>query len=225
MTAAGAVAAAPQVLAQTGGALHRYDRVQLTDHKGHPLHAGALRRQETYVFNYPYVSTPCFLIRLAAAAPGGARMQPSEGAAYVWPGGVGRDRAVVAFSAICPHQLSFPSHVRSVIDYRHDKSDTAGRAGVIVCCAHHSVYDPAAGARVLGGPAPQPLATIVLEHEPQTDSLHAVGTVGVEVFDEFFAAYRKELNEYYGRGAYRERVSATAAVESMDRYTRHRVHC
>ena len=32
------------------------------------------------------------------------------------------------------------------------------RGSVIHCCADHSVYDPAAGARVVAGPAPQPLA-------------------------------------------------------------------
>jgi arsenite oxidase small subunit len=225
MSAATAVAAAPGALAQTEGAVHRYERVRLSDRQGRPLHAGALRRQESYIFDYPYVSTPCFLIRLNRPAPAGIHLQPSEGVAYDWSGGVGRDRAVVAFSAICPHQLSFPSRVRSVIDYRRDKSEAAGRANVIVCCAHHSVYDPAAGARVLDGPAPQPLTAILLEYETKTDALYATGTVGIEVYREFFSAYRKELNQVYGRGGYRKRVSGSTAVEPMGLYTRRRVHC
>lgn len=225
LTAATAVAAAPRVLAETGGSLHTHERAQLTDRQGRPLTAHALRRQETYIFNYPYASTPCFLLRLKEPAPDGLELKPKEGSPYTWPGGVGSDHTVVAFSAICPHQLSFPSAVRSVIDYRRDKSQAAGRAGVIVCCAHGSVYDPAHGARVLGGPAPQPLTAIALEHDPKTDHLYAVGTMGIEVFDQFFSAYRKELNQYYGRGAYREPVSGKAPVETMDRYTRNRIHC
>ena len=49
---------------------------------------------------------------------------------------------------------------------------------MIHCCSEHSEYDPATGARVLGGPAPQPLSAILLEHDKSNDYLYAVGTLG-----------------------------------------------
>jgi len=42
---------------------------------------------------------------------------------------------------------------------------------VIHCCSEHSQYDPAEGARVVAGPAPQPLAAILLDHDPASDAL------------------------------------------------------
>ena len=47
----------------------------------------------------------------------------------------------------------------SFIRYKAEKTLTAD-ARVIDCCADHSVYDPAGGARVVSGPVPQPLAAI-----------------------------------------------------------------
>jgi Rieske Fe-S protein len=60
------------------------------------------------------------------------------------------------------------------------------------------VYDPAEGARVLSGPAPQPLAAIVLEYQPDEEALYALGTVGAEQFDAFFDKYRMKVALEYG---------------------------
>jgi Rieske Fe-S protein len=46
---------------------------------------------------------------------------------------------------------------------------------MIHCCAEHSEYDPAAGAKVMAGPAKQPLATILLDYDATTDELSATG--------------------------------------------------
>ena len=107
--------------------------------------------------------------------------------------------SIVAFSAICAHKLAYPTREVSFIRYQKDRSSTSGGA-VIHCCADHSVYDPAQGARVVSGPAPQPLAAIVLEHEPASDELVALGTVGAEQFDAFFGKYDVRLEFEYGPG-------------------------
>ena len=108
--------------------------------------------------------------------PPPATLRREDGATYAWQGGVGPLRAtIVAFSAICAHKLAYPTREVSFIRYQRERSATSD-AQVIHCCADHSVYDPAQGARVVAGPAPQPLAAILLEHDAATDELVALGT-------------------------------------------------
>jgi hypothetical protein len=47
---------------------------------------------------------------------------------------------------------------------------------------------------------------VQLECDSDSDELTAVGYVGTVLIDEFFKAYRAELNAEYGRGAYRTRL-------------------
>jgi Rieske Fe-S protein len=60
---------------------------------------------------------------------------------------------------------------------------------MIHCCSEHSEYDPASGARVVSGPAPQPLLTINLEYDSMADGLYATGTLGADTYEVFFAKY------------------------------------
>src|SRR5207247_5266886 len=87
---------------------------------------------------------------------------------------------------ICAQRLTHPPREISFISYREEKSAGSKFAHVIHCCSEHSQYDPAEGAKVLAGPAPQPLAAILLEYDPKSDGLSAVGTLGWELFNEFF---------------------------------------
>ena len=131
--------------------------------------------------------------------------------------------SAVAFSAICAHKLAYPTREVSFIRYQRSRSATSGGA-VIHCCADHSVYDPTEGARVVSGPAPQPLAAILLEHDSAADQLHAVGTLGAEQFDAFFAKYELKLGiEYGGKG--RTPVDATSVVRELDQYCRNTIQC
>jgi arsenite oxidase small subunit len=95
---------------------------------------------------------------------------------------------------------------------------------VIHCCSEHSQYDPAEGGRVLAGPAPQPLAAILLEHDEKLDELHAVGTLGGEMFNEFFAKYEFRLTMEHG-GAARRPVAGACVVQELDNYCRQQVKC
>ena len=133
-------------------------------------------------------------------------------------------RAIVAFSAICAHKLAYPTREVSFIRYQAEPSATADNR-VIHCCADHSVYDPASGARVLSGPAPQPLAAILLEYDAPTDGLAAVGTLGAEQFDAFFAKYEFKLALDHGQGKARRPVGATTVVREIAQYCRQTVQC
>ncbi|HVL57760.1 MAG TPA: (2Fe-2S)-binding protein, partial [Burkholderiaceae bacterium] len=148
----------------------------------------------------------------------------ADGARYAWRGGVGAGRSVVAFSAICAHQLAYPTRDISFISYRDAAGPVDRRARVIHCCAEHSQYDPADGGRVLGGPATQPLAAILLEHDPATDELTAIGTQGGEMFDAFFAKYEFRLAMEHG-GRARQPSEPTEVVVPLEQYCRQQVRC
>jgi Rieske Fe-S protein len=201
-----------------------YTRARLIDIHGQPVRAGKLASETNYVFHYPYASTPCFLLKLPRTAAQMKTLTREDGSSYAWNGGVGSERAVVAFSAICAHKLAYPTRDVTFIRYQKDRSATSGGA-VIHCCADHSVYDPAQGARVVSGPAPQPLAAIVLEHDPSTDELVALGTIGAEQFDAFFQKYDVRLQFEYGAGKAKQPIGDRAVVQELERYCKTTIQC
>jgi hypothetical protein len=71
--------------------------------------------------------------------------------------------------------------------YHVRKQSRAGRKSAAALLRAHPARRPsaAAAARVLGGPALQPLSAIVLEHDKTGDQPYAVGTLGGEMFDAF----------------------------------------
>ena len=199
-------------------AARSYARVKLVDEKGSAMRIGTLRVGANYVFDYPFSATPCFLLRLDRPAPGGVELRTESGASYRWEGGVGPDKSVVAYSAICAHKMAYPTRQVSFIGYRDGPSPVARSGKVITCCSDRSVYDPASGARVVSGPAPQPLATILLEHDPKADEIFAVGTFGGEKFDEFFRKYEFRLQLEMG-GRARSAVEGTSIVRPLEQYS------
>jgi arsenite oxidase small subunit len=78
---------------------------------------------------------------------------------------------------------------------------------------------------VLAGPAPQPLAAILLEHDAADDGLYALGTQGAEQFDAFFEKYRMKLNLEYGREAGRVAVNTAATLRELTAYCRTTIQC
>ena len=188
--------------------VRRHGRATLVGADAMPIKAGSLPVLENLIFHYPFVGTPVFLIRLNG---------PAEG-------GVGPGRSVVAFSAICAHQLAYPTREFSVISFRAKAGGPNARGEVIHCCAEHSQYDPAHQARVVGGPAPHALAAIVLEHDAATDQLTAVGTRGTELFDKFFAKYEVRLAMEH-RGRERRPVEGSCVVKPLSNFCRQQVVC
>jgi len=200
-----------------------YGRALLVDERGGPIHASQLKPQTNYVFHYPYEATPVFLLDLGKPAEPHA-LSTKDREAYAWPGGVGAQRSVVAYSAICAHQLVYPTREVSFISYRKTRAQKGVQDNLIHCCAEHSQYDPAKGAQVISGPAPQPLAAVLLQHDPKADTLTAYGTVGGELFHEFFRKYEAKLSLEVGPKA-RNAVSDQAVVRELDKYCRNQIQC
>lgn len=194
-----------------------YSRALLTDAAGVPLRVATLAVERNYILHYPYATTPSFLLdlgRTATAAAGNA-----------WPGGVGPKRSVVAYSAICSHKLTHPTREISFISYRSGASPQNPHAHVIHCCSEHSQYDPAQGAKILTGPAPHPLAAILLEHEPNSDTLYAIGTLGTEMFDAFFEQFAFRLAMENRAQGVRRLAGGEVRVTELDQFCRQQVRC
>jgi arsenite oxidase small subunit len=207
-----------------------YSRVLLTNERGDPFKASSLVAQANYVFHYPFEATPVFLLDLgkAVAPSNGAALKTKGGESYGWPGGVGKNKSIVAFSAICAHHLVYPTQNVSFISFRkgpplNAKTPNSG-ADLIHCCADHSQYDPAQGAKVLSGPATQPLCAILLEHNAKDDTLVAYATLGGELFDDFFKKYEAKLSIEVGSKA-KNAVAQSTPVRELEKFCRNAVKC
>ena len=213
---AGAWAASTALPVVAAGEVQRHPRSLLVDAQGRPWQARDLKKGEAFLFNYPFTATPVFLIASDQEVKA-AELVTEDRQRYAAPAGVGPNRSIVAFSAICAHKLVYPTTAISFIGLR------AGGRGepdkVIHCCGDNSRYDPLHGARVIDGPAPQPLAAVLLEWDAATDRLHAVGTRGGEMFDAFFEKYAMKLELETGSGL-RKPSGPTVVVQPAAGYSR-----
>ena len=218
VSCAALAASLPHALSEAAASMRRYPRVLLTNGSGQPLQASALTPGKQWIFAYPFKATPAFLINLQAPVEPVDGLVTETGEPYRWPGGVGPAQTVVAYSAICAHKLAHPTPSLSYISYRPARAAEDPPAGLITCCAENSRYDPARGAAVINGPARQPLATIVLEHDPSTDALYATGTVGGERFNQFFDEFSLRLELEYPNGDATEMADARATATPLEAY-------
>ncbi len=204
-----------------------YASALLVNAQGDPIKAASLKPRTNYIFHYPFESTPVFLLDLGKPVPGKS-LQAADKSSYTWPGGVGKGKSLVAFSAICAHKLVYPTPQLSFISFRAGKSLDPTKHGaeenLIHCCADHSQYDPAQGAQVLRGPAPQPLCAVLLKHDPKTDTLTAYATLGGELFDEFFKKYEAKLSIEVGSKA-KNAVAAKTTLKELEQFCRNTIKC
>ena len=213
----------PLTLAQAQAPLtvHKYSRTLLVDKFGRPFKSRQLAAGAPYIFNYPYQSTPVFLMALPKPAKAidlsNQKQQP-----YQSLPGIGPRQSIVAYSAICAHKLMYPTPQISFINIRKGQDDEP--AHVVHCCGDNSRYDPTRGGRVISGPAPQPLAMIELEWTPASDELHAVGTLGGEMFHAFFEKYDFRLALDHGPKA-RNASAQTSVVQPAADYSRQQQSC
>lgn len=210
--------------ATAGAAPRRYTRARLIGPDGRPLKAAEVPERRNLLFHYPFVGTPAFLLNLGKPTRREVALSTSRRERYTWEGGVGPRRSIVAFSAICAHQMTYPTRDISFISYRDEASPVSRRGQVIHCCSEHSQYDPADGARVVAGPATQPLAAILLEHDPPSDELFAVGTLGGELFDAFFGRFEMKLSLEHG-GRARQAADESVVVQPIEAYCRQLMRC
>ncbi|MCP4981236.1 MAG: hypothetical protein GY935_12160 [Gammaproteobacteria bacterium] len=212
---------------------HSYGRVALVDPQSREtVKAAALEVGETYLFHYPFILTPCFQVDLGKAVTSESNLNMKQGERYRWQGGCGPRNSVVAFSAICAHKMSHPAPSVSFIYYRHgevrfhnSENQVEQRSGVIYCCSEQTVYDPAQGARVLGGPAPQPLAAIELEYDALEDVFYATATIGGEMFDRFFRNFHDRLVIQYGRTDIDQAIADSSDLMRLGDYTSNQISC
>nr|MBX2885688.1 hypothetical protein [Granulosicoccus sp.] len=211
----GMLAGAASLHAQADKTGTPYPRTQLIYEDDTPVTLSSLQTGVAHIFSYPYRTTPCFLVRLKQSSP-------AKGS---WPGGLGDDRSVVAFSAICSHKMSHPARPISHISYRPQTVtyyDTKGirqsRDDVISCCSERSVYDPANGASVLAGPAPAPLAAIALEAD-ENENVWASGSFGPDQYERFLEKFGFRLAMEYGVSDVRQRTGEQSIVVRADRFS------
>jgi Rieske Fe-S protein len=227
------VSANPEVLAEGNRELHTYQRVALVDsHSREPVAAASIEVGEAYLFHYPYVTTPCFLIDLGRPVTRKEYLKTRYGEPYRWPGGAGPKRSVVAFSAICAHRMSHPAPSVSFINYRHGKTSFRDHKdqlveseNVIYCCSEKSVYDPTRGARVLGGPAPEPLAAILLDYDQAEDTFYATATMGGEMFNRYFDTFGQRLVLDHERTDIQRASSGETELLRLDEFCSNQVLC
>ena len=153
-----------------------FPKVQLLDLDGSPLTATKVESEynvttnSVLTFPYPLTNEPNFLLNLAPATPGGV------GATNV-KNGVGHQKSIVAFSAICQH-LGCPAPAISYFPPGTCSDAPGGHPFYIHCTCHGSTYDPTNGAANLTGPAVLPLPQVILEWNTDDDTIWATGEVG-----------------------------------------------
>jgi Rieske Fe-S protein len=202
-------------------AVRSYGRTLLVDRSGRPFKSAHLAAGEPYIFNYPFEATPVFLMALPRAA-GAVDLSNDKRQHYQSLQGSGPQRNIVAYSAICAHKLMYPTPEISFINIRKGQADEP--AHVVHCCGDNSRYDPTQGGKVISGPAPQPLAMIVLQWSAVSDELHAIGTLGSEMFQAFFEKYEFRLSMERGAKA-RDRSAQSAVVQTASSYSRQLQSC
>ncbi|MEN3034605.1 MAG: (2Fe-2S)-binding protein [Aquificaceae bacterium] len=211
-------------IAQTQGMLKTFSRAPLLGPDGKPIKESQIQPHKNYIFFYPYVSTPCFLLNLGEEIPP-QEIKLKSGQSYRWLGGVGSKKSIVAYSAICAHQWSYPTKQYSFINYYPpDKpSETTKKAGIIQCCAHLALYDPKAGGSVVDGPAEAPLAAVVLEEKD--GQFFATGIIGKDQFNEFFENFKQDLRQQYGSSAKAREQVDKCTVQEIAKYVQSVVNC
>ena len=91
-------------------------------------------------FSYPDPSSPCYAIRMGAKVPGG----------------VGPNKDIVAFSAMC-------THMGCPVAYD-------GGTKTFKCGCHFSMFDPENGGQMVCGQATEDLPRVVLSYDRQDDA-------------------------------------------------------
>jgi len=201
------------------GSFEAFPPAKLTNKIGIPLKTTEIPTGEAMVFAYPVAGVPCFLINLGDKTSKANPKLAGEKDEYDWAGGVGPNGNIVAFVAICTHQMSYPQPEVSYMRYAAEGSELAGAPGRIVCCAHASVFDPAEGARPVTGPATFPLLPVRLAYDPVSDELSADGILGMDYIRRFFKTYKGDLNARYGPGGYRQPVEGKTIALPLSKYS------
>lgn len=202
-------------------ALTKFKRAPLTGKDGQPIKAASVQPGINYLFFYPFRATPCFLIhfnRPLAGVKVEFENEMAEKVRYDWPGGVGPDNRLVAFTAICSHRQSHPEPDESQIRY------DAG-TGTIYCCSHDSEFAIDRGGIAIGGESNTPQAAIVLEWDKASDNLWATGLIGPDSFADFFNGFKKSLRKLHGSTRQAKEEVDACPVLRLEEYSGEVIAC
>ncbi|MEM0257185.1 MAG: Rieske iron-sulfur protein SoxL2 [Saccharolobus sp.] len=182
----------------------------LVDTSGNPIKASSIPVNSPIItiFEYPLTGEPNFLLNLGDENNNPVQIPPTDvlvpqtGKTYKFPGGVGPNKSIVAYSAICQHLGCTPPYIHfyppnyvTSAQLTAPEPDTLTAAALLSakkanipaifhCDCHGSTYDPYHGAAVLTGPTVRPLPAVILEWDSSTDYLYALGAIGVATYPE-----------------------------------------
>lgn len=111
--------------------------------------AGSLQPNVAQAFNFPDASSPCALIKMGQAVPGG----------------VGPDGDIVAYSTLC-------THMGCPVNYD-------AQSKTFKCPCHFSIFDPERAGQMVCGQATENLPKIVLEYNAKDGAVTAVAVDGL----------------------------------------------
>lgn len=194
-----------------------YNRILLTTKKNEPFISSAIKKNENYIFFYPYHNIPVLLLNLDKAVEP-LKVEQSEGrGAYLHPGGVGANKSIVAYVSICTHEFVRPNPNETLIKYYPPGEISAlyGGDNVICCCAHGSAYDPSTAGKVLQTPAEYPLTAVELEWDLKSDYIYAKALIG-------WSPPFKEIFIEDGEGRL---IAESTLVKKLSNYTKKIVRC
>jgi len=167
--------------------LTSYPSVQLIDVNGQPLTVDSVENEynvgtsDLFLFNYPLRNEPNFLLNLSPVN----NQTPSASNPGAWnvPNGVGTNKSIVAYSAICQH-LGCPAPAIAYYPPGTCPKSFSNANGplpfYIHCSCHGSTYDVSNSASNLTGPAVLPLPQVVLQPDSK-GNLFAIGLNGPPV--------------------------------------------
>ena len=148
---------------------------QLLDTDGSALTVAAVESKynvntgAVILFNYPLQNEPNFLINIEGNTQGIKNI----------PGGIGTDGTIDAYSAICQHLgCTAPAIMYYPPGTCPGKTFPTPSGAVdffIHCSCHGSTYDVTNKASNLTGPAVLPLPQVILQADPKTGAISAVG--------------------------------------------------
>jgi len=194
-----------------------YQRVLLTDENKEPFKSSDIKKNENYIFFYPYHNIPVLLLNLNKTIEPIKVEQSEEVKSYFHTGGIGADKSIVAYVAVCTHEFVRPNQDESLIKYYPlgETSFIYGGDNIICCCAHGSAFDPSNAGNVLQTPAEYPLTTVELEWDSQTDFLYAKALIG---WNPPF----KEIFKEDGEG---KRVTENTTIKKLSDYSKKIIKC